>query len=179
MRILRNRQTRLGIGSIRGVGASMILAGVESGFAGLCYAEFSSMVPLAGSAYTYTYATVGEFVAWLIGWNLILEYGMSAAPVASTFSQNIQIFLSDIGVHLPQWATASYNPAAHTYFDVLAAAVVIGFTLLVAIGVRESVGTNAVLVIIKMSVLAFFVLIALRGQPSGQRQRGEQRHCSY
>lgn len=144
-----------------GILLSFLICAVASAFAGLCYAEFASMVPVAGSAYTYTYATVGEFVAWLIGWNLILEYGMSAAPVASTFSQNIQIFLNNIGVHLPQWATASYNPAGHTYFDVLAAAIVIGFTALVAIGVRESTGTNAILVVIKMCVLAFFVLIAL------------------
>ncbi len=144
-----------------GILLSFAICAVASAFAGLCYAEFSSMVPIAGSAYTYTYATLGEFVAWLIGWNLILEYGMSAAPVASTFSQNIQISLAGVGIHLPMWATASYNPAAHTYFDVLAAAVVIGFALLVSLGVRESAGTNSVLVIIKMGVLAFFVLIAL------------------
>jgi APA family basic amino acid/polyamine antiporter len=144
-----------------GILISFLICAVASAFAGLCYAEFSSMVPVAGSAYTYTYATLGEFLAWLIGWNLILEYGMSAAPVASTFSQNIQIVLNGIGIHLPTWATAAYNPAAHTYFDVLAAAIVIAFGLLVAAGVKESTGTNAVLVIIKMSVLAFFVVIAL------------------
>jgi APA family basic amino acid/polyamine antiporter len=144
-----------------GILVSFAICAVASAFAGLCYAEFSSMVPIAGSAYTYTYATLGEFVAWLIGWNLILEYGMSAAPVASTFSQNIQISLAGIGIHLPLWATASYNPAAHTYFDVLAAAVVIAFAFLVSLGVRESTGTNSIIVIIKMGVLAFFVFIAL------------------
>jgi APA family basic amino acid/polyamine antiporter len=144
-----------------GILFSFLICLVASALAGLCYAEFSSMVPVAGSAYTYTYATLGEFIAWLIGWNLILEYGMSAAPVASTFSQNIQIVLNGMGIHLPLWATAAYDPAAHTYFDVLAAAIVIGFAMLVAVGVRESTGTNSVLVIIKMSVLAFFVLIAL------------------
>jgi basic amino acid/polyamine antiporter, APA family len=144
-----------------GILLSFLICAIASAFAGLCYAEFSSMVPVAGSAYTYTYATLGEFVAWLIGWNLILEYGMSAAPVASTFSQNIQIVLNGMGIHLPLWATAAYNPQAHTFFDVLAAAIVIGFGLLVAAGVKESTGTNAVLVVIKMSVLAFFVLIAL------------------
>jgi basic amino acid/polyamine antiporter, APA family len=144
-----------------GILFSFLICAIASMFAGLCYAEFSSMVPVAGSAYTYTYATLGEFVAWLIGWNLILEYGMSAAPVASTFSQNIQIILNGMGIHLPLWATAAYNPQAHTFFDVLAAAIVIAFGFLVAAGVKESTGTNAVLVVIKMSVLAFFVLIAL------------------
>ncbi len=144
-----------------GILISFLICAVASAFAGLCYAEFASMVPVAGSAYTYTYATVGEFVAWLIGWNLILEYGMSAAPVASTFSQNIQIVLNQLGIHVPHWASAAYNPSAHTYFDVLAALIVILFSLLVAAGVRESAGTNTILVIIKMGVLAFFVVIAL------------------
>ena len=140
---------------------SFLICAIASGCAGLCYAEFSSMVPVAGSAYTYTYATLGEFLAWLIGWNLILEYGMSAAPVATTFSANIQITLNAIGVHLPMWATGHYNPAGGTYFDVLAFLCVVGFSVLLALGVRESAGTNSIIVIVKMAVLAFFVIIAL------------------
>ena len=140
---------------------SFLVCAVASGCAGLCYAEFSSMVPVAGSAYTYTYATLGEFLAWLIGWNLVLEYGMSAAPVASTFSSNIQIALNAIGIHLPHWATANYAPANGTYFDVIAFLCVVGFSVLLTLGVRESAGTNSIIVIIKMAVLAFFVIIAL------------------
>src|SRR5579863_5933601 len=140
---------------------SFLICAVASGCAGLCYAEFSSMVPVAGSAYTYTYATLGEFLAWLIGWNLILEYGMSAAPVATTFSANIQIVLNSIGIHLPMWATGHYNPTGGTYFDVIAFLCVVGFSVLLTLGVRESAGTNAIIVIVKMAVLALFVIIAL------------------
>ena len=140
---------------------SFLICAVASGCAGLCYAEFSSMVPVAGSAYTYTYATLGEFFAWLIGWNLVLEYGMSAAPVATTFSANIQIALASIGVHLPHWAIGNYNPAGGTYFDVIAFLCVVGFSILLTLGVRESAGTNSIIVIVKMAVLAFFVIIAL------------------
>jgi APA family basic amino acid/polyamine antiporter len=140
---------------------SFAICAVASACAGLCYAEFSSMVPVAGSAYTYTYATLGEFLAWLIGWNLVLEYGMSAAPVATTFSANIQIALNSVGIHIPHWASGLYDPAHGTYFDVIAFLCVIGFSVLLTLGVKESAGTNSIIVIVKMGVLAFFVLVAL------------------
>ena len=140
---------------------SFAICAVASACAGLCYAEFSSMVPVAGSAYTYTYATLGEFLAWLIGWNLVLEYGMSAAPVASTFSANIQITLNSIGIHIPHWASGLYDPTHGTYFDIIAFLCVVGFSVLLTLGVKESAGTNSLIVIVKMGVLAFFVLVAL------------------
>ncbi|HEY5094648.1 MAG TPA: amino acid permease [Candidatus Eremiobacteraceae bacterium] len=140
---------------------SFAICAVASACAGLCYAEFSSMVPVAGSAYTYTYATLGEFLAWLIGWNLVLEYGMSAAPVATTFSANIQIALNSMGLHMPHWASGLYDPAHGTYFDVIAFLCVVGFSVLLTLGVKESAGTNSIIVIVKMGVLAFFVIVAL------------------
>lgn len=140
---------------------SFLIAAAISAVAALCYAEISSMVRVAGSAYTYTYATVGELLAWIIGWNLIWEYGMASAPVASTFSANIQNFLGTIGIHLPVWATSAYSPSAHTYFDVIAFFAVMAFSILLAVGIRESVGTNSLLVIIKMGVLVAFVIIGL------------------
>jgi APA family basic amino acid/polyamine antiporter len=140
---------------------SFLICAVASACAGLCYAEFSSMVPVAGSAYTYTYATLGEFLAWLIGWNLVLEYGMSAAPVATTFSANIQIALNGAGIHMPHWASGLYDPAHGTYFDIIAFLCVVGFSVLLTLGVKESAGTNSIIVIVKMGVLAFFVLVAL------------------
>jgi len=140
---------------------SFIIAAIVSALAALCYAEISSMVPLAGSAYTYTYATVGELMAWIIGWNLIWEYGMAAAPVAGTLSANVQNIMSQAGMHLPLWATSAYNAQNHTYFDVIAAAAVIAFSILLTIGIRESAGTNSILVILKMGVLALFVIIGL------------------
>jgi len=140
---------------------SFIIAAVVSALAALCYAEISSMVPLAGSAYTYTYATVGEIVAWIIGWNLIWEYGMAAAPVAGTLSANLQNILATWGVHLPLWATSALNPHAHTYFDVIASCSVLVFSALLAIGIRESAGLNSILVVLKMGVLALFVIIGI------------------
>src|SRR3989441_10448765 len=80
---------------------SFVLAGVACAFAGLCYAEFASMIPIAGSAYTYSYATLGELVAWIIGWDLILEYAFSAATVAAGWSGNVVSLLQDFGVRLP------------------------------------------------------------------------------
>ncbi|MBV8163670.1 MAG: amino acid permease [Candidatus Eremiobacteraeota bacterium] len=143
------------------VTVSFLIAAIISAFAALCYAEIASMVRVAGSAYTYTYATVGELVAWVIGWNLIWEYGMASAPVASTFSSNIQQFLTSVGIKLPLWATSAYHPHAHTYFDVIAFIAVVGFSALLAVGIRESAGTNSLLVILKMGVLVAFIVIGL------------------
>jgi APA family basic amino acid/polyamine antiporter len=140
---------------------SFIIAAVVSALAALCYAEISSMVPLAGSAYTYTYATVGELIAWIIGWNLIWEYGMAAAPVAGTLSANLQNILGTWGLHLPLWATSAVNLQNHTYFDVIAAISVLMFSVLLSIGIRESAGANSILVILKMGVLALFIIIGL------------------
>src|ERR1700680_4603138 len=140
---------------------SFLIAATISAFAALCYAEIASMVRVAGSAYTYTYATVGELIAWIIGWNLIWEYGMASAPVASTFSSNIQNFLKSVGLHLPVWETSAYDAPAHTYFHAIAFASVLGFSALLAIGIRESAGTNSLLVLLKMGVLVAFVVIGL------------------
>ena len=127
---------------------SFAIWAVASACVGLCYAEF-------------TYATLGEFLAWLIGWNLVLEYGMSAAPVATTFSANIQIALNSLGLNMPHWASGLYDPAHGTYFDVIAFLCVVGFSVLLTLGVTESAGTNSIIVIVKMGVLAFFVMVAL------------------
>src|SRR5271157_184071 len=86
---------------------SYVLAGVGCVFAGLCYAEFASMMPIAGSAYTYGYATLGEIVAWIIGWDLILEYAFGAATVASGWSSTLVAFLQDYGINLPPQFTAT------------------------------------------------------------------------
>jgi len=140
---------------------SFILAAVACVFSAFAYAEISSMVPVAGSAYTYTYATLGELTAWIIGWNLILEYALSAAPDANILSQNVQNFLAGYNIHLPLWASAFYSPAHHTYFDVFAFLACVAVAALVAVGIRESAATNSVLVVVKMGVLVLFVAIAI------------------
>lgn len=140
---------------------SFLLAGLACVFAAFSYAELASMVPVAGSAYTYTYATLGEFIAWIVGWNLILEYALSAAPDANIFSANMQQALASMNIHLPMWATAFYSPSQHTYFDIIAFMTCVLIGILVAVGIRESAGTNSVLVAFKMGVLVLFVLASI------------------
>src|SRR5213080_4027257 len=88
---------------------SFVLAGVACAFAGLCYAEFASLIPIAGSAYTYSYATLGELIAWIIGWDLILEYAFGAATVASGWAGYFVSFLQDWGIHIPPELIGSYG----------------------------------------------------------------------
>jgi APA family basic amino acid/polyamine antiporter len=172
--------TTIGVGAqVAGPGVILgfLLSGVVCIFVALCYAEFASMVPVAGSAYTYAYATLGELVAWVIGWDLILEYGISAAPVASSWSGYVQILLADLHLPLPAWAqtarldivTAPVHIGnwhfsmihainlANTQIDVIAALGVLGLSVLLAIGIRESAGTNAAFVILQ--IIAFVVFI--------------------
>jgi len=172
--------TTIGVGAqVAGPGVimSFFLSGVVCIFVALCYAEFASMVPVAGSAYTYAYATLGELIAWVIGWDLILEYGISAAPVASSWSGYVQDLLQSIGIRLPAWAqTAKLDavtaPAhigswhftmlhsinlAGSQIDVVAALGVLGMSVLLAIGIRESAGTNAAFVVLQ--IIAFVVFI--------------------
>jgi APA family basic amino acid/polyamine antiporter len=121
------------------------LSGAVSLCVALCYAEFASMVPVAGSAYTYAYATLGEIVAWIIGWDLILEYGLSVAPTASSWSDYFRHLLGDIGVNLPVWP------------DFIAAGITLVVTAIVAIGIRESAGVNAVLVVLQIVTMVVFI----------------------
>jgi basic amino acid/polyamine antiporter, APA family len=138
-----------------GVILAYALSGLVSLCVALCYAEFASMCPVAGSAYTYAYATLGEVVAWVIGWDLILEYGLSVAPTASSWSAYAQQLLSSIGIDLP--AFLQTGDIMHGQIDLVAALVVVGVTLLVAIGIRESANVNGVLVIFQIVTMAVFI----------------------
>ncbi|HEX9106915.1 MAG TPA: amino acid permease [Longimicrobiales bacterium] len=170
--------TTLGIGAIIGAGIfvltgqaaaqyagpaiviSFVLAGLACLFAGLCYAEFASMIPVAGSAYTYAYATLGELLAWIIGWDLILEYALGAATVAVGWSGYVVSFLKDVGINVPaQWATAAI-PAPGTPAGILNVPAIIIVALvsaLLVIGIKESAGANAAIVIIKVAVVLLFI----------------------
>ena len=161
--------TALGIGSIIGTGIfvltgtaasqnagpalvlSMIISAVGCAFSGLCYAEFASMVPVAGSAYTYAYATVGELVAWIIGWDLILEYALSTATVAVGWSGYFVSLARDIGITIPPWMAAPP-------FNLPAVVIVLLVVALLVIGIKQSAGTNTLLVAIKVAVLVVFVV---------------------
>ena len=145
--------------------ASFGLSGLTCLFVALCYAELASMVPIAGSAYTYGYAALGEIVAWIIGWDLILEYGISVAPLSATLSGALQQLLVKAGVTLPAWAqqgnvivTLHGIDFAHSQVDVIAAAAVIVLSVVLAVGIRESAAANLILVVIQIVAIAAFAL---------------------
>jgi basic amino acid/polyamine antiporter, APA family len=155
-----------------GVLVSFALDGVVCVFVALCYAELAAMVPIAGSAYTYAYATLGELVAWIIGWDLILEYGISVAPVAATWSGSVQSFLGTYGIALPEALRTAHVvfahgriDLAHSQIDLLAIAVVLAIAGLLAIGIRESARTNTLFVAIQVVAILIFV-VALFGRIS-------------
>jgi APA family basic amino acid/polyamine antiporter len=158
---------------------SFILLGIVCGLAGLCYAELASMIPQAGSAYAYSYATLGELVAWIIGWDLILEYAVGNIAVAIAWSGYFNSLLSGFGVHLPAYLTHGYrtallssDPAVHALLDtaprlagiplllnIPAAIIVLAITALLYIGVRESARANNIMVVIKLIVLSVFIVL--------------------
>ncbi|AZB41977.1 amino acid permease [Bacillus sp. FJAT-42376] len=171
--------TMLGIGAIIGTGIfvltgvaaaehagpalvlSFILAGIACAFAALCYAEFASSVPVSGSAYTYSYATFGELMAWILGWDLLLEYGLASAAVASGWSGYFQGLLAGFGLHLPTALTSAYSPENGTYFDITAVVIAFLITFLLTKGVRESVRLNAIMVILKIVVVLLFIAVGV------------------
>ena len=156
---------------------SFILLGVVCALAGLCYAELASMIPQAGSAYAYSYATLGELVAWIIGWDLILEYAVGNIAVAIAWSGYFTSLLSGFGIDLPAWLTHGYrtallssNPEVHgllqtapniggipILLNIPAALIVLAITWLLYIGVRESARANNIMVVVKLIVLGLFV----------------------
>jgi APA family basic amino acid/polyamine antiporter len=145
---------------------SMIIAGVVSALAALCYAEFAASVPIAGSAYTYAYATLGEVVAWIIGWDLILEYALGAATVAVGWSGNVVSLLADFGIHFPAAVSAAPGTVvrlagggtATAVFNLPAVLISVLVTALLVKGVQESATVNAVVVAIKVSIILLIVL---------------------
>jgi APA family basic amino acid/polyamine antiporter len=150
---------------------SFMLGAVACAFAGLCYAEMASIVPVAGSAYTYAYATMGELIAWIIGWDLILEYAVGAATVAIGWSGYVVSFLKDLGVVIPASlanAPFSFDPAGHIWhatgatLNVPAMAIVLLISGLLVVGVHESARVNNVIVAVKLIIIAMFLAAAAR-----------------
>ena len=144
------------------IALSFFLVAIVCGFAGLCYAELSSMIPIAGSAYTYTYATLGELVAWIIGWDLILEYAVSNMAVAVGFSAYVDSLLDTFGIHLPDWlGTPAYMPERgwQWHFNIGGFLIVMLLTVLLVRGIRESAGANNVMVGIKLVAIVVFIIV--------------------
>jgi APA family basic amino acid/polyamine antiporter len=154
---------------------SLVLVAIVCAFTGLCYAELSSMIPIAGSAYTYTYATLGELVAWIIGWDLILEYAFSNMSVSVGFAAHIVDLMDWFGLHPPlMWISpaylptglqdlaghALYNPGWHFGFNIPAFLIVMILTVILVRGIRESARTNNILVLVKMAAILVFIFAA-------------------
>jgi basic amino acid/polyamine antiporter, APA family len=175
--------TALGVGAIIGTGIfvvigegaalagpslvlAFVLAAVTCVFSALSYAELSSSVPVSGSAYTFSYATLGELTAFIIGWDLILEYGVSVAAVAVGWGGNVNEFLqSAFNYALPD--AISKSPSEGGVFNIPAIVIVAIITVLLTLGTRESARANAVMVVIKLAVLTFFIVTAFTAFNSG------------
>jgi APA family basic amino acid/polyamine antiporter len=162
---------------------SFVLAGITCAFAGLCYAEFASLIPIAGSAYTYGYATLGEFVAWMIGWDLVLEYAFGAATVASGWSGYFTGLLQDFHIYIPPQFTTTYGRVLYLYqghwlpatsmpgvdltglqhvtgiCNLVAFFAILIVTAVLVIGIQESANLNTVIVIVKLGVVGIFIVL--------------------
>src|SRR5579875_544345 len=163
---------------------SFILAGITCAFAGLCYAEFASLIPIAGSAYTYGYATLGEFVAWIIGWDLVLEYAFGAATVASGWSGYFVGLLQDFHIHIPPQLTTTPGTVLYLYqnrwqalaalpagvnsgalphvtgvFNLVAFFAIVIVTAVLVVGIQESANLNTAIVIVKLTVVGIFIVL--------------------
>ncbi|HZS80628.1 MAG TPA: amino acid permease [Herbaspirillum sp.] len=170
----------LGIGAIVGTGIfvltgtgaltagpalmlSFVIAAIACCFAALCYAEFASAIPVAGSIYTYSYATLGEIIAWLIGWDLILEYGLATATVSVGWSGYLQSLLSGFGLALPKGLTAAPGavPGVTTWINLPALLIMLAVSGLLSLGIRESAKLNNFMVLIKIGVVLLFILVGM------------------
>lgn len=144
-----------------GIMISFIIAAVGCAFAGLCYAEFASMIPVAGSAYTYSYATMGEFIAWIIGWDLVLEYAVGAATVASSWSGYLNELLKTYDLSLPHMLTATPFDTVPGILNLPAVFIVVIISLILIRGTSESAWVNAIIVIVKVSIVIVFIALGL------------------
>ncbi|RYD70496.1 MAG: amino acid permease, partial [Sphingobacteriales bacterium] len=146
---------------------SFVIAALGCGFAALCYAEFASMIPVAGSAYTYSYATMGELFAWIIGWDLVLEYSVGCATVAISWSQYLTRFLSSMGIYLPPQLTLSPFETAkladgstvNGIVNIPAALVVVLMTAILIRGTKGSAIVNGIIVFLKVGVVLVFIAL--------------------
>ncbi len=171
--------TSIGLGGIIGVGIfvlagqqaaanagpavalAFLIAGVASAAAALCYAEFAGMIPVTGSAYTYGYAVLGEFAAWLIGWDLLLEYALIVAAVASGWAGYLQKILEAMGLGLPVWAQGAYGTGEGRYFNVIAAIVAMAIAVLLTMRTELGARINTIVVIVKILGVALIIGVGI------------------
>jgi len=155
---------------------SFVITAIACGFAALCYAEFAAMIPISGSAYTYAYATLGELIAWIIGWDLIIEYAVGNVAVAISWGNYFKTLVGGFGIIIPDWLSTDYRTAAkipglfenapHIFgipivINALAIGIVALITIVLVLGIRKSANMNTGMVILKLVVLAFFVAVGV------------------
>lgn len=168
--------TMLGVGAIIGTGIfvmtgvaaaehagpalvlSFVLAGIACVLSALCYSEFASTLPVSGSAYAYSYVAFGELLAWILGWDLVLEYGVAAAAVSSGWSGYFQGLLEGFGLHLPTALSGAYNADKGTFINLPAIIIILLISYLLTRGVKETARFNAIMVVIKLSVVILFIV---------------------
>src|SRR5579885_677267 len=152
-----------GVAAARLAGPAVTLSFVVSGFAcamaALCYAEFAAMIPVAGSAYSYSYATMGELVGWIIGWDLILEYAVGAAAVAVGWAGYLRVILDGVGLHLPLAFTSAPGSAPGAIMNLPALLVVLVITAILVVGISESARINSIIVAVKLTAVAIVILV--------------------
>jgi APA family basic amino acid/polyamine antiporter len=171
--------TILGIGAIIGVGIfvltgtasarfagpgvilSFIISGAACAFAALCYAEFASLIPVAGSAYNYAYATLGEMVAWIIGWDLILEYIVASIAVAIGWSGYFVNILDTMGIHMPVWCSSAPGTVPGAVINLPAVLIILFLTTILVIGIKGSARFTALLVFVKLATVLVFILVGI------------------
>ncbi|EUJ45432.1 amino acid permease [Listeria riparia] len=171
--------TMLGVGAVVGAGIfilpgkvasvvagpgiiiSFIIAGLACCLAALCYSEFASKLPIAGSAYTYSYHVFGEGIAWILGWSLLLEYGLAVAAIASGWASYVKSLLAGFSLHIPEAISGSYNPSKGVYFDLLAFLVIIVIGILLSLGIKESTRVNNIMVLVKVAVVVLFIIVGV------------------
>ncbi len=156
---------------------SFVITAICCAFTALCYAEFASLIPISGSAYTYSYATLGEVIAWIIGWDLIIEYAVGNVAVAISWSDYFVQLLEGLGIHFPLWLATNYrdglaNPAVLSQAphigsipvmcNLPAFLVVMFITLVLVVGIKESSAMNNVFVGLKLLILLFFIIVGIK-----------------
>lgn len=144
-----------------GLVISFMISGLACGFAALAYAEFASSVPVSGSAYTYSYASLGELLAWIIGWDLVLEYALASSAVAVGWSGYFVTLLKGFGLHLPAWAISAPGAAPGGLINLPALLIVLTITALLSRGIRETAKFNNLMVAIKIAVVLLFIAVAV------------------
>jgi len=148
---------------------AFIVAAVACSFTALCYAEFATLIPMSGSSYSYAYATLGELAAWFIGWNMVLEYGVSASAVAVSWTGYFTSLLDEVGLHLPDALTNAplaftdnHLVFTHAIINLPAVAIVLALTWLCYVGIRESSGTNTAMVMLKVALIILVIAVGWR-----------------